>query len=425
MPQRQHDPRGGDALNTAPLQPPRWLALALVICGALAIGVAALRPAPELAGRIAMLPITCLVCGDVGGTDVALNLLLFAPFASGVALLGLRPGRILALAALTSLTIETIQFAWLPGRDPSVSDLLTNTLGATITGWLVHRRAILLLPNRRQAARLTVVALSAWTLLEAVAAWSLAPSLPETVYWGQWAPDLGHLDRFRGTVLGAAVAGDSLPPHRLNDSARLRQRLLGGGPIMARAITGSPPLKLAPIVSVFDGHSTEVLLLGQRRAEAIFRLRMRVSDLRLRPPAISLQDAVPVAPGDSLAISADYLKGRYSLRVRTGERTIDRTIDATPNWAWSYFMPFENYALGRTAPWLTALWVIGLLLPIGYWAGRTGTPLGLVGACATVALTLAVIPGSFDLPVLHLSEWLAALAGLLLGYLAAQWHTGG
>lgn len=374
---------------------------------------------------MAMLPVSCLVCGELGGTDVVLNLLLFAPFAAGVALLGPRPGRILAVAALVSLTIETVQFAWLPGRDASVSDLLTNTLGATITGWLVHHRAVLLLPNRRQAIRLTGMALAAWMLLEGTAAWSLAPSLPETVYWGQWAPDLGHLDRFRGTVLGAAVAGDSLPPHRVGESQRLRLQLLrAGGPVTALAITGSPPLQLAPIVSVFDARSTEILLLGQRRGEAVFRLRTRVSELRLRPPAIGIEEAVPVIPGDSLAITASYLRGRYSLRIRAGKRTSERTINATPNWAWSYLMPFENYALGENARWLTALWVTGLLLPVGYWAGRSRTRLGPVVASGAVALTLASVPGIFDLPPLHVSEWLAALAGLTLGYLPAEWGAG-
>jgi hypothetical protein len=249
--------------------------------------------------------------------------------------------------------------------------------------------------------------------------------LPETNYWGQWAPDLGFLDRFRGTVLGAAVAGDSLPPHRLTGSEALRQQLLqSGGPVTARAITGDPPHELAPIVSIFDGRSTEIFLLGQRRKEAVFRLRTRVADLRLRPPAIRIQNAVPGTRGDSLVLSASYAGGRYSLRVEARGQTYERTLAATPNWAWSYFMPFGDYALGEEARWLTALWVAALLLPIGFWAGRSGTRLVIVAVWVGIGLTLALVPRIFDLPSLHPSEYLAAATGLILGHVTARWSSG-
>jgi hypothetical protein len=410
-----------DTPRNMPVAPPRRLGLALVILGALAIAIATLRPTPEMADRAALLPLTCLVCGEVGGTDVVLNLLLFAPFAAGLALLGLRTRRVLVIAALVSLTIETLQFAWVPGRDASLSDLLTNSIGAAIVAWLVHRRSGFLRPNPRRAGWLSLAGVLAWVSLEVAAAWSLQPSLPETSYWGQWAPDLGFLDRFRGTVLGAAVAGDSLPPHRLTGSEVVRRQLLqSGGPVTARAITGDPPQNLAPIVSVFDGRSTEIFLLGQRRKEAVFRLRTRVADLRLRPPAIRIPNAVPATPGDSLVLSASYAAGRYSLRVEARGQTAERTLAATPNWAWSYFMPFGDYALGEDARWLTALWVAGLLLPIGFWASRSGTCSVIVAVWAGIVLTLALVPRIFDLPSLHPSEYLAAAAGLILGQLTAR-----
>ena len=399
------------------LAPPRWFSLTLAVAGALAIGYATLLPAPEQADRVADLPVACIVCGDLGGTDVSLNLLLFAPFAAGLALMGVRTRRVLVVAALMSLTIETLQFAYLPGRDASLSDLLTNTTGATVVAWLVHRRALLLFPDRAQAMRLTTAALAAWIGLECIAGWSLAPSLPETVYWGQWAPDLGHLEQFKGTVLGAVVGGDSMPPHRLTETPRFRQRLLqDGGPVATRAVTGHPPASLAPIVSIFDGHSTEILLLGQQRDQVVFRMRTHVSDLRMRPPAVRIDHALPIVPGESLALEASYLRGQYRLLVTAGGRAIGDTVDASPNWAWSYFMPFENYSLGRNAPWLTMLWIGGLLLPIGYWEGR-GLDRGLLlGVWALVGATLAVAPRVCGLPPVHLLEWVAAVVGLAAGH---------
>jgi hypothetical protein len=190
------------------------------------------------------------------------------------------------------------------------------------------------------------------------------------------------------------------------------------------AITAGPPARLAPIVSVFDGLQTEIFLVGQWRNDAIFRIRTRVSDLRLRPPAIRIQEAVSVA-GDSLAVAASYAHGRYSLCITTRSGSSEHTIRATPNWAWSYFMPFENYALGESAAWLTAFWVAGLLLPIGYWARRSGPGPWPTCTWGTVALTFTFLPLFSGLAPLQASEWLAALVGLGLGHLVALGTTKG
>jgi hypothetical protein len=194
--------------------------------------------------------------------------------------------------------------------------------------------------------------------------------------------------------------------------------------VTATAITGDPPNDLAPIVSVFDGQSTEIFLLGQRRTEAFFRQRTRVSNLRLRPPAIRIPGALPLTRGQPLALTASYTHGRYWLRVEAGGHRFERTLDGSPNWAWSYFMPFANYALGDDVRWLTALWVSGLLMPIGYWAGRTGARRVLAGAGAVAGLTLALVPRFFDLPPLHLSEWASAATGLSVGLVLARASVG-
>jgi hypothetical protein len=62
----------------APLQAHRWFGVVLVVLSAVAVGIATLQPAPEMADRAARTPVSCLVCGELGGIDVVLNLLLFA-----------------------------------------------------------------------------------------------------------------------------------------------------------------------------------------------------------------------------------------------------------------------------------------------------------------------------------------------------------
>jgi hypothetical protein len=395
--------------------------LLLVVAGSLAIAVATLRPDPQAARRVSELPLSCLVCGDLGGMDVALNLLLFAPVACGLALLGVSTPRITLIAALASLSIETIQFAWLPGRDASLSDLLTNTAGAACFGWLTLHRASILLPNPREAQRLTGAAVVGWIALQCGGAWSLAPTLPPTIYWGQWAPDLGFLEQFHGSVLDARIAGDSVPPHRSRASDHLRSLLLReGGPVSARVILGPPPRALAPIFSVFDGRSTEIFLLGQRRDEAFFRLRTRASTLRLRPPALRLPGALTGPPGDTVALTASYLHGRYHLRVENRTRVTETTLDVTPSMGWAFFMPFREFAIAPAYGWITTLWIAVLLLPLGYWTARASTLQALLTTVVGVAATFTATPWLFDLQPVPGAEWAAAGAGLALGVLLGR-----
>jgi glycopeptide antibiotics resistance protein len=67
-----------------------------------------------------------------------LNVLLFVPF--GVLAALARPGwslvRWAAVGFTGSLVIELVQAAVFPGRDATVSDLLTNTLGMVLGAWL-------------------------------------------------------------------------------------------------------------------------------------------------------------------------------------------------------------------------------------------------------------------------------------------------
>src|SRR3712207_2032131 len=93
------------------------------LVGALAlafVAVATLTPTPGTPPT----PPTCIVCGRVGGVDVLLNVLLFVPLGLGLRLAGLSRWRALALAGLTTLGIESLQFAVVTGRDASLSDLL-------------------------------------------------------------------------------------------------------------------------------------------------------------------------------------------------------------------------------------------------------------------------------------------------------------
>ncbi|HEY0972447.1 MAG TPA: VanZ family protein, partial [Gemmatimonadales bacterium] len=134
--------------------------LALFLAGLAAILWATLRHGDSAAFE--PVPVTCLVCGRWGAVDVWRNVVLFAPMGAGLALLGVRP-RVAALFGLAlSLAVETSQATVLVGRTASLSDLLTNTLGAALGAFLTHRWRAWTLPSPLGARWLTAAAAGAW-----------------------------------------------------------------------------------------------------------------------------------------------------------------------------------------------------------------------------------------------------------------------
>src|SRR5918994_7063288 len=106
----------------------RIVGAVLASAGLVAILVLTLAPNPRQARAADQTPLLCLVCGESGGADVALNLLLFIPLGMGLALRGWAWSRVVVSCGLLSLGVETLQYAASTGRDASLSDLLTNTM---------------------------------------------------------------------------------------------------------------------------------------------------------------------------------------------------------------------------------------------------------------------------------------------------------
>ena len=103
--------------------PRRRLAVAASL---VAIGLATLTPRPDQTDMVARTPPWCIVCGELGAVDVLLDLALFFPLGAALGLRGHRTRSIAALSLVVSIAVELLQ-AVIPGRDPTVSDVLTNT----------------------------------------------------------------------------------------------------------------------------------------------------------------------------------------------------------------------------------------------------------------------------------------------------------
>ena len=147
----------------------------------------------------------CFWCGHYALADAILNLLLFLPIGF---LLGLRHkgSHVRTWAGLTALAvlIEVAQL-FIPGRFATLSDILMNSAGAAIGIGLANqwRRGPVL--RGRVTGGMTIVAGIVAACVTLGSTLLLSPSLPESGWFGQWTPDLGHYEQYDGEVLDARV----------------------------------------------------------------------------------------------------------------------------------------------------------------------------------------------------------------------------
>ena len=415
--------------GSADLTQRRTAGLVVTLFGTGLIAALTLVPHPREIGHALATPLWCLLCGSLGTEDAVLNVLLFLPLGLGLALLGLRWRPALLVTVATTVLIETLQMKVVIGRDASLGDLITNTLGGSL-GFLLYRRwAWVAHPNPSRALRLLGAGCGLWVAVQTGTAWLLAPSLPRTVYYGQWAPELGHLETFHGAVLAASINGEPIPGTRLPESvsARVREALLGDSVVIRVEATVGPPTEgLAPIFSMYDHQHTEILLVGQDGRDVEFGIRQRAAAFRLRNPAIALPETAPPHPGDTIRIATGIAGKRFFVTASGAGTTRSRTLGFSPSWGWSFILPYDDAFGPMTRP-LTALWIGGFMFPLSYWGGRSRAEgrhgrgaKELAAILLTLVIGLGVVPAAFGLPPVHWSEWVAALVGVGGGWLLAQ-----
>lgn len=383
-----------------------------------------LYPTPDAAAANNAISMWCLVCGELGVVDVTLNCLLFVPLGLGIGIRGVSRWRALILIVATTLTVELLQLKLIIGRDASLSDVLTNTAGGLLGYFLAGWWRRILLPRPRTALVFAIAGSAAWLGIQSVTGWAFSRSMPRSEYYGQWAPELGHLERFTGSVQSVELNGRTLPGFRLKSSEAVRRDLLGPrGVLDVIATTGDSTAGLAPIFSIFDDQQREILILGQDGTDLVFRIRTRSSSLKLRGPSLNIPDALPGKPGVPFTAKAEFGTGWYRVSANTNGGSLSREMHESASWGWTLLLPFDH-AFGGEMPWLTMLWVGGLLLPVGYWAGRSGrlTQASAAGALLVLlVLGLWAIPAGFGLHHGVPTEWFAGLSGSTVGWILGRW----
>ena len=389
----------------------------------LAIGALTLRSAPNQVLDAQRTPLSCLVCGDVGGADVLLNLALFAPLGFGLAGLG-RSLRVTLLAAfLVSFSVELLQYTVIVGRDATLSDLLTNTAGAGL-GWLVARRSReLLTPSRRTARTLAMVFTALWVAVFFVSAWALHAAPSAGTYWAQWAHDFPARGTFAGRVTRASLDGAALPDGPLPNTAGIRRRLASSAfDLSVDATSGRKWEDNAQIFGLANDEGDIFLEWRQKNRDYEFTMRSRAALLRLHSPELLLRDAAPDGPGHPITLRAEWRDGVITATAEAGGRITSRRLVLSPSSNWSFVWPWARDLGARTSLIGTA-WLGATVMLLGFWAaaeGRQGG--GAEGRGWVGVLCLIVIAGAlgagpmlFGLQRTSAADWMAAALGAVLG----------
>lgn len=403
----------------------------LAACSLAAIMLATLLPSGQTLSSTRW----CIVCGSLGGVDIVLNVALFVPFAAGLAMAGVRPFRVVATCVLLTLTIETLQFVMIPGRDASVGDVLANSLGGALGCWIGVSLDAWITPDPRGASRLMWSWLGLWLMVHGIAGYSLTPEPTDLRYYGQIKPMLSGRPPYAGDVTLARIDGQPIPTTSYDRAGIPHPELAKreGAIVRVDIVPRGRTPRLVPIVRIADGSFEEIMLVGQHRTDLVFGIRNGAVTLHLRPLYFALRDVFPRSDSggrrDTVKFEARYSARHVDLRADIGEVRHEVRIPTSPSIGWRLLLPLRAYADGdRREDIFAIVWMLMLLSPVGYWLAlasrrsgeRRATMRNQAGVAAVVVLGFVVVPVAFGLALPGPLEWGGAAAALGTGWAIAR-----
>ena len=356
-----------------------------------------------------------LTSGDAALAELLQNLILFIPLGISLAvtfpLSGTErgPGGAVAAVVAGALLSFSVEFAqqWIPGRDPSVGDIICNTASTAIGVGLVHfaPRWLLVSPQRsaRHALGAALLALLVWFGTAAL----LRPTFPPPPYRVEPRPDFANWGRYQGAVLEA--------------------RLLQQGTLYARAtFPDRAPGRLAPLAVILDAHNTRATILSIIGRDLAMRYHMPAVRLTLEQPDLVWKNALArAAPADTFTAMTGREAGHLCIAL---ERDWRCNLGYTLGDGWKLIFYPEGWP-GWLLAGINACWVAGCVVFVGFWAARGsgggkdgGEKGGGAGrrraakiAVAIVLLGMIVVPMTTHLKGSSLLEWIGVLLGIELG----------
>lgn len=376
----------------------------------------------------------CFICGEFGLANLLRNVVLFVPLGVGLGLIGRSPLRAWLPTVLLSGAIELTQ-VMIPGRNPLLIDWLANSfgggVGVALAGSIRHRLGVSVSGTGAGRtmwwpAGISVV-LAAGVLVGS--AWAFRVTAPDPPHHIQWTPRLAQFDAYGGRILGASLAGSTLPVGPHQEPEALEAALLGGDTLTVDFVAGPPPRRLAPIFSIFTGARHELLVLGARGDDVVLRLPLEAARLRLDRPELVVAGALTGArEGANLRMTFRLLDDGACVYVQMRDSDPESPelqgacgLRPTLGQGWSLLLFPRTLAAGWNPPgWqngLSLLWLMGLGMIPGFFMAsvRRAAGLGLVlagvaAAAPSLAASVAWAP-PLELGVL--------LLGAVAGHAAA------
>jgi hypothetical protein len=397
---------------------------AAVVC----IAAATLVPASPDASWQPRAVNLCLVCGADAGLDAFNNVLLYLPFGVAAAAAAWRLTATVIAAAAMAVAIESVQYAALIGRYPSASDVVFNTAGACV-GWILFARwRAWAMPSVQGARAGALAAAAVLVALTAATALMLAPRVPEPPLVVQWVPQ--RAVAFTGTLHRAVIQGMDVtegPVTRATADAigtGARQRDLT---VVADITPATGPIAgFAPIVRL-AAEGVVHLSLGQTRDSMAFVPALRSRALGFRTIAVR----VPVPPTSSRVRVTGAVEPRRLRIVVVGPfGELTRDLPLTAGLGWAFLLPVP-VTVGSWHPLATALWVVLLGVPVGYYTRLAARPHRSpshvrhrhvhwwIVPVAALAVAFVAVPSAGGLAATTWPEWVAAVVGVALGSIAA------
>ena len=357
--------------------------------------------------------LTCLLCGERGSADFLRNILLFVPFGMALGWGPMPLRKIVVAGALLTASVEIAQL-FIPGRDSSLSDVVSNTLG-TFLGAITARRAALIAHGEhvRRPGLVTAALALLPVAITAIVGVLLQPTFPRSTYFGEWTPVYEGVPHYTGQIQDARLGALPLPSEQLANPGEVRALLAQETPLRVRLRAGPAPRGLAPLFGIVDEEQREIALFGISYDDLVYRYYMRATAWRFEQPSLRLSRALQaVRPGDTVVVSHWTTATGHCLQVRNRQAC---GLGWTAGSGWTLLL-YPGWFPARVLRSIGLCWIGALFLPLGLWVRRRL----IVWSVGTGSATLGVMPWLTHLKPTTGGEWVAAVAGVCGGVIVRQ-----
>jgi hypothetical protein len=250
----------------------------------------------------------------------------------------------------------------------------------------------------------------------------------------QWLPPRANYEPFTGRLLAFDIDGIDLPLGFPKASLGLDRRLMSDAWHATVTIDRDRLEPRRSVVVRISEESTQPFALEQRAWDLTCLQKTRSAELRFRSPRVALPDALQLTTGahpDIVRLTCTHRDRALLAGVRAGSESREEAVPLSPSLGWTMISPFD-IALDAGTRWISMLWLIALLVPVGYWWAAAVEPSSRslpgrapslrIGAAvlAAVALGFVVAPLAAGTAFASWWEWVAALGGVTGGFVFSR-----